>query len=37
MCKWNLQWTKGKEGRRRNSARKFSGLDENYNSPDPKS
>lgn len=37
MCKWNLQWTKGKEGRRRNSARKFSRVDESYNSPDTKS
>lgn len=37
MCKWNLQWTKGKEGRRRNSARKFSRVDESYNSPDAKS
>ena len=36
MCKWNLQWTKGKGGRRRNSARMLSRVDENYNSPDPK-
>lgn len=36
MCKWNLQWTKHKEGRR-NSARTLSRADGNCNSPDPKS